>query len=42
LPENAAAAFGGRAYVRFNHEWEPVGQQIWRRMRQLLLARLQV
>jgi putative peptide zinc metalloprotease protein len=44
LPENAAAAvaFGSRAYVRFNHDWEPAGLQIWRRMRQLLLSRLQV
>jgi putative peptide zinc metalloprotease protein len=44
LPENAAAAaaFGSRAYVRFNHDWEPAGQQIWRRVRQLLLSRLQV
>ena len=44
LPENAAAAaaFGSRAYVRFNHDWEPAGQQIWRRLRQLLLSRLQV
>ena len=37
----AATAFGSRAYVRFDHEWEPVGQQIWRRTRQLLLSRLQ-
>ena len=44
LPENAAtaAAFGSRAYVRFNHDWEPAGQQIWRRLRQLLLSQLQV
>jgi putative peptide zinc metalloprotease protein len=44
LPENAAAAaaFGSRAYVRFNHDWEPAGLQIWRRMRQLLLSRLQL
>jgi putative peptide zinc metalloprotease protein len=44
LPENAmtAAAFGSRAYVRFNHNWEPAGQQIWRRLRQLLLSQLQV
>lgn len=42
LPPDAAAAvaFGGRAYVRFDYEWEPLGQQIWRRVRQLLLARL--
>ena len=38
----AAAAFGSRAYVRFDHEWEPAGRQIWRRLRQLLLSRLQV
>ena len=36
-----AAAFGSRAYVRFDHHWEPIGQQIWRRVRQLLLSRLQ-
>jgi putative peptide zinc metalloprotease protein len=40
-PSAASAAFGGRAYVRFDHDWEPVGQQIWRRVRQLLLFRLQ-
>ena len=39
--EAASAAFGSRVYVRFEHHWEPVGQQIWRRMRQLLLSRLQ-
>ena len=33
--------FGGRAHVRFEHEWEPLGEQLWRRLRQLLLARLQ-
>jgi putative peptide zinc metalloprotease protein len=37
----AAAAFGSRAYVRFELHWEPIGQQIWRRARQLVLARLQ-
>ncbi|SRR6266496_72218 len=37
----AASAFGGRAYVRFDHLWEPLGQQIWRRARQLVLSRLQ-
>ena len=36
----SAAAFGSRAYVRFDLEWEPLGQQIWRRARQLLLSRL--
>jgi putative peptide zinc metalloprotease protein len=34
-------AFGSRAYVRFDHQWEPIGQQIWRRARQLVLSRLQ-
>jgi putative peptide zinc metalloprotease protein len=44
LSANATApiAFGGRAYVRFDHDWEPVGWQMWRRVRQLLLSRLQI
>jgi putative peptide zinc metalloprotease protein len=37
----SAAAFGSRAYVRFDHYWEPIGRQIWRRARQLVLSRLQ-
>jgi putative peptide zinc metalloprotease protein len=43
LPSDAASAavFGSRAYVRFDHQWEPIGQQIWRRARQLVLSRLQ-
>jgi putative peptide zinc metalloprotease protein len=42
LPAEApAAVFGGRAYVRFEHRWEPIGGQIWRRARQLVLTRLQ-
>jgi putative peptide zinc metalloprotease protein len=43
LPEEvtSAAVFGSRAYVRFEHIWEPIGQQIWRRARQLVLSRLQ-
>jgi putative peptide zinc metalloprotease protein len=42
LPSDAesAAVFGGRAYVRFDNDWEPIGEQIWRRARQLLLSRL--
>ena len=36
------AGFGGRAHVRFDHEWEPLGQQLWRRMRQLLLSRIEI
>jgi putative peptide zinc metalloprotease protein len=44
LPGNAAAAtaFGSRAYVRFDYDWEPAGQQILRRLRQLLLSQLQI
>ena len=34
--------FGGRAYVRFDLEWEPLGQQLWRRARQLLLSRVEI
>ena len=43
LPSDAElpVAFGSRAYVRFDHQWEPIGQQIWRRARQLVLSRLQ-
>ena len=37
----ARAGFGGRAYVRFDHEWEPLGWQVWRRLRQLLLSRVE-
>ena len=35
------AGFGGRAYVRFDHDWEPLGEQLWRRGRQLLLSRVE-
>jgi len=35
------AGFGGRAYIRFDHEWEPLGVQMWRRVRQLLLSRVE-
>ena len=38
-PRLLLAAFGSRVYVRFDHDWEPIGQQVWRRMRQLLLSR---
>jgi putative peptide zinc metalloprotease protein len=37
----SAAVFGSRAYVRFEHAWEPIGWQIWRRTRQLILSHLQ-
>jgi putative peptide zinc metalloprotease protein len=40
LDVTSAAAFGSRAYVRFDYQWEPIGQQIWRRARQLVLSRL--
>lgn len=40
-PEPLADAFGSRVLVRFEHEWESVGRQAWRRVRQLLLSRLQ-
>ena len=34
-------AFGARAFVRLEHAWEPLGDQLYRRVRQLLLSRLQ-
>jgi putative peptide zinc metalloprotease protein len=40
LSDESPAAFGSRAYVRFDHHWEPVGYQLWRRLRQLMLSRL--
>ena len=40
LSDEVPAAFGSRAYVRFDHNWEPVGFQIWRRVSQLVLSRL--
>jgi putative peptide zinc metalloprotease protein len=36
------AGFGGRAYIRFDHHWEPLGWQLWRRARQLLLSRVEL
>ncbi len=33
---------GGRAYVRFDHGWEPLGFQWYRRARQLFLSRFNV
>jgi putative peptide zinc metalloprotease protein len=35
----ASPAFGTRAYVRFEHEPEPVAAQVYRRLRQLFLSR---
>ena len=40
LSDESPAAFGSRAYVRFDHHWEPVGYQLWRKLRQLMLSRL--
>jgi len=38
LPDNLEQPpFGARVHVRFSHFWEPLGQQIYRRVRQLLL-----
>jgi putative peptide zinc metalloprotease protein len=34
------AAFGSHVLVRFEHDWEPLGSQFYRRLRQLLLSRL--
>lgn len=43
LPEDVSpSAFGQRVYVRFSHHYEPLGWQLWRRLRQLLLSRLGV
>lgn len=42
LPSTSAAAFGSRVHVRFEHQWEPVSTQMWRRGRQLVLSRLQL
>ena len=36
------SAFGEKVYVRFNHHFEPLGFQIWRKVRQVLLSRLGV
>jgi putative peptide zinc metalloprotease protein len=33
---------GGRAYVRFDHGWTPLGVQWYRQVRQLFLARFNV
>jgi putative peptide zinc metalloprotease protein len=43
LPPDAPAPFGygTHVFIRFEHGWEPLGFQIWRRGRQLLLSRIQ-
>jgi putative peptide zinc metalloprotease protein len=43
LPHDGRAPrVGGRAYVRFDHGWEPLGFQWYRRARQLFLSRFNV
>jgi len=43
LPAEVRSSFlGGRVYVRFEHDYEPVGFQIYRALRQLLLRRFNV
>lgn len=37
LPSTEVQRLGGRAWVRFEHDAEPVANRWWRRMRQLLL-----
>ena len=39
---NFARLFGGRVFVRFNHEMEPLAMQWYRNVRQLFLARFNV
>jgi putative peptide zinc metalloprotease protein len=38
-PAVAQAGFGSRVYVRFIYAWEPVGEMLFRRVRQALLSR---
>ncbi len=40
--EDRRAHIGGRAYLRFDHGWEPLGLQWYRRARQLFLSRFNV
>jgi putative peptide zinc metalloprotease protein len=43
LPSDAGIVnAGGRVHVRFDHGWEPLAQQLYRRLRQVFLARLNV
>jgi putative peptide zinc metalloprotease protein len=37
-PPPRDAKYGTRVYLRFNHEWEPLGWQWYRRLRQLFLS----
>ncbi len=40
--EEPVSRLGGRAYVRFDHGFEPLGQQWYRSLRQLFLSRFRV
>jgi hypothetical protein len=42
LQGKAAAPLGSRAYVRLEFKPLPLGQQAWRRVRQLFLSRFDV
>lgn len=43
LPDGAQpSSFGGRVFVRFNHAWEPLMSQWYRRIRQLFLSQFHV
>jgi len=43
LPESAPNDYlGNRVYVRFDHGFEPLGLQLYRAARQLLLSRFSV
>jgi putative peptide zinc metalloprotease protein len=41
-PDIESAAFGARAYVRFDHVWEPLAWRLYRRARQLLLSHFDI
>lgn len=40
--ESTFTPYGARVHVRFSHDWEPLGTQWARRLRQLFLSRLNV
>jgi putative peptide zinc metalloprotease protein len=43
LPESAPSEFlGNRVHVRFDHGYEPLGLQLYRSLRQLLLRQFNV
>jgi len=42
LPEEQFPTVGGRVHVRFDHGYEPMAQQVYRSVRQLLLRRFRV